>query len=150
MSEEPDIVTVPEAATTPMVSILGSSGIHEFIRYFVASGVALFVDAGSLWLMTDVFGIQYLWSGSIAFLLGLTIVYILSVSWVFEKRTMQDWKREFLIFAFIGLVGLGLNDLMLWFLTGYMGLFYMFSKGASIVTVFAWNFGARKWLLFRA
>ncbi len=99
--------------------------------------------------MTSVLGVDYLISGAIAFLVGLTIVYILSVRWVFEARALSDWKAEFLVFAMIGVVGLGLNELVLWILTGYFDLFYMFSKVASVVAVFSWNFGARKYLLCR-
>jgi putative flippase GtrA len=146
---DPDITIAPESESSPSVSIIGSSGLHEFIRYFAASALALIADVGSLWLLTSVLGVPYLWSGAIAFLIGLSMVYVLSVRWVFEKRALHDWRAEFLVFALIGVVGLGLNELVLWLLTGYLGLFYLFSKAASVVVVFSWNFGARKWLLFR-
>lgn len=146
---EPDIVTTPETESTPGVSFLGSRGFHEFIRYFVASAAALIIDIGSLWLLTSILHVPYLWSGAIAFLAGLIFVYILSITWVFDQRIIRDWKREFLIFGIIGIIGLGLNELILWLLTGYFGIFYLISKIGSVVVVFSWNFGARKWLLFR-
>lgn len=149
MDENPDILTAPEAATAPSLEAAGSETLHEFIRYFVASGVALGVDVGSLWFLTSVLGVPYLYSGAIAFLLGLTVIYILSVWWVFEERALRDWKAEFVIFALIGIVGLGLNELVLWVLTGLFGLFYLFSKLASVVVVFTWNFFVRKFFLFR-
>lgn len=132
------------------MSLIGSKGLHEFIRYFAASAVALAVDVGFLWFLTSVLGVQYLISGALAFLLGLGVVYILSVRWVFEQRSLHDWKAEFLVFAFIGIVGLGLNELILWFFTGLFGFFYLVSKIASVFVVFSWNFGVRKWFLFRA
>lgn len=52
------------------------------------------------------------------------------------------------MFALIGLVGLGLNELVLWLLTGLLGVFYLTSKIASVALVFTWNFAARKWFLF--
>jgi putative flippase GtrA len=148
MAEE-DIVTTPEAKTSPTVATLGSEGMHEFIRYFLASGIALAVDVGSLTLLTSFVGIPYLTSGAIAFLLGLVVIYILSVYWVFAHRMFKNPAIEFMLFAVIGVIGLGLNELALFVGTGLLGAFYLISKVVSIVIVFSWNFAARKWLLFR-
>jgi len=161
----PDIATAPESATSPLVEGMGSPGTHEFIRYFIASAIALVVDAGSLYLLTDVAGLPYLYSGAIAFILGLTIIYVLSVTWVFDRRVLRDPKAEFLLFAVIGIVGdpkaefllfavigivgLGINEAVLWVATDVIGLYYLISKVLSVIFVFSWNFGARKYALFR-
>src|SRR3989338_6030026 len=145
----PDIATAPESATSPLVEGMGSPGTHEFIRYFIASAIALVVDAGSLYLLTDVAGLPYLYSGAIAFILGLTIIYVLSVTWVFDRRVLRDPKAEFLLFAVIGFVGLGINEAVLWVATDVIGLYYLISKVLSVIFVFSWNFGARKYALFR-
>lgn len=147
---DPDIVTTPEAETSAAVSTIGSEGLHEFIRYFVASGIALTVDVGILWLLTSVLGVSYLVSGALAFAAGLVTIYVLSVFWVFSTRTLQSPATEFTVFALIGIVGLGLNELILYALTGLIGWHYLFSKVASVAVVFTWNFAARKWLLFRS
>ncbi len=146
---EPDLVTSPESATSPAISAMGARGAHEFIRYFVASGIALCLDVGSLYVLTSIFTVPYLISAVIAFVIGLTTIYVLSVNWVFEHRVLRDAKAEFAVFTLIGMVGLALNELVLWVLTGQLGLYYLLAKGVSIAVVFSWNFGARKWLLFR-
>lgn len=148
--QDADIATSPEAAPTSTLSTLGAEGVHEFIRYFVASLIALGIDIGSLWLLTSVFAVPYLLSGALAFVLGLITVYFLSVRWVFSKRMVRNPHLEFALFALIGIIGLALNEAILWVLTGYFGFFYLLSKVASVIVVFSWNFAARKWLLFRA
>lgn len=145
---ESDIAVSPESESGATVGVIGSRNTREFIRYFAASLVALAVDAGSLALMTSVFGVPYLISGGIAFTLGLITVYFLSVRWVFEVRHMRSVWAEFGIFLVVGLVGLGINEGVLWVLTGAFGLFYLVSKIASVLIVFTWNFFARKALLF--
>jgi putative flippase GtrA len=145
-----DIATSPEAATAPGVSTLGSEGVHEFIRYFAASLAALAVDVGLLWFLTSVATLPYLLSGAIAFTIGLSVVYVLSVFWVFEARTVRNPVAEFAIFALIGLIGLGFNEAILYLFTAVFGVYYLISKIASVVVVFSWNFAARKWLLFRS
>lgn len=146
---EDKIATEPESALGPGIGMLGSEGLHEFVRYFAASLVALIVDAGLLVLLTSGVGVPYLWSGAIAFLAGLATVYFLSVRWVFSKRTLADARMEAIVFAVIGLVGLGINELVLYGLTGVLGFHYGLAKIASVGLVFSWNFGARKYLLFR-
>lgn len=146
---EPDIATSPETKSNPGLEVVGSQTTREFIRYLVASAIALTADAGLLWLLTSVLNVDYLVSGAIAFLLGLTIVYTFSVLWVFEKRTLRSAKLEFTIFLTIGMIGLLFNELVLWLFTGYFGVYYLFSKLASVIVVFSWNFAARKFLLFR-
>lgn len=147
--EKTDIVTSPESELNDTVSLLGARSTHEFIRYFAASSVALVFDVGSLWLFTHTLEIPYLVSGALAFLIGLVVVYALSIFWVFERRRVENKKAEFLIFAAIGVFGLLINETTLWFFTGVLGLFYLLSKIISIVVVFSWNYGARKMLLFR-
>src|SRR5262245_49124352 len=149
MTENADIVTTPEVESSPTLSVLGSESTHEFIRYAIASAIAFAADTGSLWLLTGFFGLRYLVSGAIAFILGLSIVYSFSIMWVFERRNFTNRKAEYALFAGIGIVGLVLNEVCLWFFTSVIGFHYLISKLASVVLVFAWNFGARKLSLFR-
>ena len=145
-----DIVTAPESESAPTVSTIGSEGLHEFIRYGFASAAALGVDTGLLWFLTEFAGFSYLLSGAISFTAGLIVIYFLSVFWVFADRVVQSRAAEFAIFALIGLVGLGFNEAILYVFTSFFGVYYLFSKVASVIVVFTWNFAARKWVLFRA
>jgi putative flippase GtrA len=55
---------------------------------------------------------------------------------------------EFLIFAVIGLVGLGLNEGIIWSFTDLAHFHYLISKIISAIVIFSWNFFARKRILF--
>ncbi len=123
--------------------------VIQFLRYVVVGGIAFLFDFGFLYLFTGIMNIHYLVSAALAFLIGLTVNYLLSIFWVFDKRTMENQMAEFLIFAVIGLVGLGLNEGFLWFFTGFIGLYFMYSKLISTFFVLIWNFSARKLFLFR-
>ncbi|MBP9668973.1 MAG: GtrA family protein [Candidatus Pacebacteria bacterium] len=146
---EPDVVTTPEATPSVALSSMGSEGLHEFIRYVVASAIALVLDIATLSLLTSILGVPYLVSGAVAFLVGLTAVYILSVRWVFAVRALSNPWTEFLLFAGIGVVGLLINEAVLYLFTSVFGFFYLVSKIASVIFVFTWNFGARKIFLFK-
>ena len=122
----------------------------QLFRYGFVGGAAFLVDYGVLVLLTEVFGMHYLLSATISFILGLITNYLLSVVWVFNNRTLGNRWAEFAVFAIIGVIGLGLNALIMYVCTDKMGIHYMISKIISTVIVFFWNFFARKIILFKA
>lgn len=121
----------------------------QLFRYTLVGGVALIFDFGLLFILTEYLNIYYLVSAAIAFLLGLTINYLLSVRWVFEKRSAKSKHVEFVIFALIGIVGLALNEFIIWFFTEIVNTHYLYSKLISTALVYLWNFFIRKFTLFR-
>lgn len=120
----------------------------QLFRYGFVGGVAFVVDYGTLFCCTEYLHFHHLVSAAIAFLLGLLVNYLLSTSWVFAVRTQSNRKLEFAIFAIIGIIGLGLNELIIYVGTDLCHLHYMLSKLISTAIVFFWNFFARKLMLF--
>ncbi|NOZ13156.1 MAG: GtrA family protein [Acidobacteria bacterium] len=120
----------------------------QFFRYGLVGGIAYLVDFGLLFVFTEYAGISYLFSAALSFLAGLTVNYLLSILWVFKTRSVENRMAEFSVFTFIGLAGLGLNELLLWIFTGLMGWYYLLSKLAATPLVFLWNFFARRIVLF--
>jgi putative flippase GtrA len=121
----------------------------QMFRYLFVGGAAFIVDFLSLFILTDFFGIYYLISAAIAFILGLVANYFLSISWVFNKRKLNKQHIEFGVFAIIGIVGLGLNEVFIWFFTQDLQIYYLISKIFAAVIILFWNFFARKFVLFR-
>lgn len=120
----------------------------QLVRYFFVGGAAFAVDFGLLWVLTDGCGVHYLLSAIISFAAGLTVNYVWSVRWVFHDHALNSRIAEFAAFGLIGVLGLGLNEAIIWCGTEIMGLHYLTSKIVSAVVVFLWNFLARKYLLF--
>lgn len=121
----------------------------QMLRYTLVGGVAFVLDFGSLFALTEFLEIHYLTSAGIAFLVGLGTNYVLSLAWVFRRRSLSSRSLEFGLFAAIGVIGLGLNEGFIWLFTEYLGAHYLISKLISTVLVYVWNFGARKRVLFR-
>ena len=123
---------------------------EEFFRYLAVSAGGLVVDLALLIWFTESVGLSYLWSAAIGFVAGAGVVYWLSVTWVFRYRRLRDKPAaELGLFLAIGLVGLGLNEVVLFAVTEGVGVHYLVSKVFAVGTVFMWNFAARKCLLFR-
>jgi putative flippase GtrA len=118
-------------------------------RYLVVGGVAFAVDYALLVLLTELAGVNYLASAVFAFVAGLAVNYVLCTKFVFAGRTLANRGVEFAVFAAIGVVGLGLTELILWCGEEVVGLDYRLAKFFAVAVVLAWNFGVRRALLFR-
>ena len=121
----------------------------EFARYFAAGLLALGIDFTLYVALTELAGWHYLASAIVAFCAGLATVYFFSIFWVFRERRIGAGSREFLLFSMIGIVGLALTTAVLYALTDILGLDYRLSKVAAAALVFLFNFGCRKFFLFR-
>ncbi len=120
----------------------------QFFRYGFVGAIAYLVDFGLLFGFTEYAGIPYLISAALSFLAGLATNYLFSIFWVFKTRSVENRMAEFSMFTFIGVAGLGLNELLLWIFTGLIGWHYLLSKLAATPLVFLWNFFARRFMLF--
>ena len=131
--------------------LFGATGslLQQFSRYIAVGGLAFVVDFGLLYLLTELLGLYYLISAAIAFLFGLLTNYSLIRLWVFDRRTIKNVAVELVIFTAIGIVGLGLNEVIIWFVREKIHFHYMIAKAISAGIVLIWNFGARKAVLFR-
>lgn len=121
----------------------------EFVRYGVASALALVGDFGTLVALTELAGVHYLTSAAIGFGVGIVITYLLSVRWVFASRRLANAHAERAIFLLIGLGGLAINHVVMFGLTELALVPYALSKFGSVGLVFSFNFILRKLLLFK-
>jgi putative flippase GtrA len=120
----------------------------QFLRYLIVGFIAFGVDFATLYILTDIFGVHYLLSNVFGFILGLLSNYYLSIKWVFAHRKMENRKKEFFAFTAIGVIGLLINQLVMWSLTDLAEVYYLYSKIAATGVVFFWNFFARRYGVF--
>ena len=123
---------------------------NEGWKYFLVSLAALALDYGLLVGLTAIGHLYYLVSAAIGFLAGLALNYALSVAFVFREHRLGDRRIEFLGFLLIGLVGLGLNEVLMKALVESAGLGYALAKIPATGVGFVFNFSARRLLLFTA
>ncbi len=122
----------------------------QLLRYGVVGGVAFVVDFGLLFVLTRFGGLNYLVSAAVGFCAGLIINYQLSIRWVFETRAVADQRREFAVFTAIGVGGVLVNELIMWFGVEVLVWYYLLVKLLATGVVFFFNFSLRKLLLFSA
>ena len=87
---------------------------------------------------------------ALTFVIGLTVNFILSKIFVFqEKSEKTNAAGEFLTYAVIGVVGLGIKELLLWLFNIQIGWHYMLVWVVSTIIVLIWNYAARRVILYR-
>ncbi|MDH7479303.1 MAG: GtrA family protein [Syntrophomonadaceae bacterium] len=117
-------------------------GLAQLVKYGTVSLLALLVDAGLLHFLTEALKVNYLLSASIGFSCGLVVNYTLSIRTVFDK-SRYSWPGEFVLYTVIGILGLLLNDLII-FVSVELGAWYMTAKLVSTAIVFFFNFFCRR------
>ncbi len=122
----------------------------QFFRYVFVGGCSFLVDAGVLWLCVHL-GMHYLLGACFGFVAGLVCNFLLSRALVFRAQEARVGRvLEFVGYAFIGLIGLGLTEVLLYCFTEIVQLHYMLSKVIASAVVLFWNFFARKILLYQS
>lgn len=121
--------------------------IAQIFKFGVVGGTAFLIDYGVMIVLTELCRINYLISSGISFVVSVIYNYILSVRWVFEVDENGDKRKEFVIFIVLSLIGLGLNQLLMWVFVSMIHIFYMVAKIIVTAIVMVYNFITRKLFL---
>ena len=111
----------------------------EIIRFCFVGGVSFLMDYSILFVLTEFAGVYYLYSSAISFSITVVFNYWLCVIYVFKDAQRQSARRAIIFFG-TGVVGLGLNQLCMWFFVDVAGLYYMIAKIFATAIVTIWNY----------
>ena len=122
--------------------------LMQLFKFGLVGVVATVLDFLFLFLLTDVFGIYYLLSAAVSFVLSTLFNYVASMRFVFNSKFTKDEKtKELLLFTILSVIGLLLNQFLMWLFVEKIALYYMLAKIVATFFVMAWNFISRKvWL----
>ena len=117
----------------------------EVFRFLVLGGACFLLEYFLLYTLTGDGGLDPLVSAPIAFTVSLVVNYILCVYVVFhaEKQT----GLQMALFVLTSLMGLGINQLVMWFFIDIMGIWYMFAKVIASAIVMIWNYFTKRYVL---
>lgn len=116
----------------------------QIIKFGFVGGTSFVIDAGILFLLTEFCGIHYLLSGAISFTASVIYNYMLSIKWVFDAKKDVNKVQELAVFIGLSVIGLGLNQLLMWLSVDIFHIYYMLSKIIATAIVMVYNFVTRK------
>jgi putative flippase GtrA len=117
------------------------------IFYFVLGGFAFSVDYLLLYILTDVFLIHYLVSAAISFSIGVTINYTLNRELNFRSKNKR-LINQFIVFLSVSLIGLSLNEILLYYFVESLHLHYLLAKPFVVLMIFPISFFLHKSISF--
>lgn len=132
----------------------------QFFRYIFVGGGATVVQYFIEIFLVEAFSVNENISNLFGFIGGLVTNYIISTCWVFNASKVKNKAAEFSAFALIGVVGLGINQLLIWTFSSPLAQkevlgsliptdkYYIVGQVIATAITFAWNFFARKILLY--
>jgi putative flippase GtrA len=123
-----------------------NKGLLQFFRYLICGGTSTFVDMAMLYSLTHFVDVHHLVAAPIAYVTGTATNYTLNTLLVFKSS--GNIKKEFPLFAIIGIGGLFWTELILWILVDMFGSYIMVAKIISVILVLNWNFFMRKKFVF--
>ncbi len=121
--------------------------IMQIIKFGMVGGLCFLIDYGVMIFLTEVFNINYLISSGISFTVSVIVNYVLSMQFVFETEQDDSAMKKFIIFVVLSIIGLIINQILMWILVDKIGIFYMISKIGATVLVMVYNFVTRKLIL---
>lgn len=117
---------------------------RQFMKFGVVGTIAFFIDYGLLALLTEVGGINYLASATISFTASVIFNYVASMRYVFTHKEDLSRRREFAIFVVLSVIGLLINNAIMWAGVELCGVHYLVVKIFATAVVMVWNFVTRK------
>ena len=118
------------------------------MKFSVVGVIAFLIDFGVMVALTELAGLPPVVSAGISYCVSTVFNYLASMRYVFAHREGLSRTREFAIFVVLSLIGLGLNEAIMW-LGGLVAGdgWYMLTKVVATALVMFWNFFSRKrWL----
>lgn len=119
----------------------------QFVRFACVGLIAFAIDYALMVFITEVFDIDPVIAATVSYILSTIFNYFASMRFVFHHRDELSRRREFFIFFGLAIVGLAINDVLLWIATDMLFIDYRIAKLGVAVIVTMWNFGSRKVLL---
>lgn len=118
--------------------------INQIIKFGIVGVLAFLIDYVLLFALVEYLGMYYLISSAISFTVSVVFNYICSMKFVFTRRDDISKKKEFIVFLILSIVGLLINQAMMWIMVDKLLIYYMISKIIVTGIVMIWNFISRK------
>ncbi|HAD11053.1 MAG TPA: glycosyl transferase family 2 [Saprospirales bacterium] len=119
----------------------------KFLKFGVVGASGVVVDFGVTWLLKEQARLNKYIANSTGFACAVVSNYILNRIWTFHSAD-PNVGIQFAKFALIALIGLGMNNAIIYFLNEKQGVRFYMAKLIATGVVMIWNFGANLMFTF--
>ena len=87
--------------------------INQILKFGVVGLFCFFIDFGLTTGLANFFGVHYLVSKFVGFVVSAIVNYLLSIKFVFTQKKEMDKKKEFSVFLILSAIGLVINEVVM-------------------------------------
>ncbi|HOG37220.1 MAG TPA: GtrA family protein [Paludibacteraceae bacterium] len=113
--------------------------ILKFIKFCVVGASGMVVDFGVTWILKEKLKVNKYIANSIGFILAATSNYVWNRLWTFQSEN-SGIAVEYLSFIGISIIGLLINNIVVYILNDKLKITFYLSKLFAICVVTLWNF----------
>ena len=132
-----------------MAEYLSRAFLLKFLKFGIVGFTGLFVDFGTTYVCKEWLKIQKYIANSIGFIVAASSNYILNRVWTFKSQD-PNIALEYTEFFIISLIGLAINNFILWVILTKFKINFYLAKLFAIAVVTVWNFLANYFITFAA
>lgn len=121
--------------------------LEQLVKFGIVGVIATLLEWIIFYICTNQLKIHYSISTVIGFSISTIFNYWASVKWVFDVNKEKSEKLNFILFVVLSIVGLGLNELILWICIEKFAIYNMIGKVIATGIVMVFNFITRKLFL---
>ena len=100
----------------------------KILRYVISGGTGAVVNIGTLYTLTHFFGIWYLLSSIVAFILSFFVSFNLQRRWTFNQNLPHTIVRHMTMYFVVALFNLFLNTGIVYASVEYLGMWYVVAQ----------------------
>ena len=116
----------------------------KIIRFGIVGGIATIIDFVFLYIFKEFLNFNVILANTLSFIISVTYNYIASITWVFDVNKNKNKNMQFILFIIFSVVGLIINNVILYILTDKLNIYYLISKVVATLIVMVFNFVTRK------
>ncbi|MCS6978647.1 MAG: GtrA family protein [Flavobacteriales bacterium] len=111
----------------------------KFIKFGIVGFTGVLIDFGITWVLKELLFLNPYVANSAGFLCAASNNWLLNRIWTFRNRHPRILK-QYLVFMLVSLMGLGLNNAVVWLGVSFLALNFYVAKVVAVGVVMFWNF----------
>ena len=88
--------------------------MEQILKFGVVGFLCFLIDFGITTGLANIFGVHYLISKFLGFVVSAVVNYILSIKFVFTQKKEMDKSKEFTVFLILSAIGLVINEVVMY------------------------------------
>ena len=116
----------------------------QIFNFSIVGVVATVIDFLFLYFFRDGCHFSLILSNTLSFVISVMYNYWASMTFVFDVNNNKSRRNIFLVFILFSVIGLILNDIIVWFMSEKLFIYYLLSKVIATLLIMIFNFVTRK------